>query len=105
VLDWVVAAARSGTAIDYPSFVGLTYLIDALWERWIEGDGDDGLGRSRALMQLGILEGDTLATGVPRMRFEAGEQPALGALAKSDLVKWRIRENHMRALIAEQRVK
>ena len=36
VLDWVVAAARSGTAINDPSFVGLTYLIDALWERWIE---------------------------------------------------------------------
>jgi hypothetical protein len=113
VLDWVVAAARSGTAIDYPSFVGLTYLIDALWERWIEGDGDDGLGRSRALMQLGILEGDTLATGVPRMRFEAGEQPALGALAKSDLVRLRderVRFSHdllgdwarLRVLVGEQ---
>jgi hypothetical protein len=115
VLDWVVAAARSGTAIDDPSFVGLTYLIDALWERWIDGDGDDGLGRSRAMMQLGILEGDTLATGVPRMRFEAGEQPALGALAKSDLIRLRderVRFSHdllgdwarLRVLVGEQSV-
>jgi hypothetical protein len=47
VLDWVVAAAQSETAINDPSFIGLTNLIDALWERWIEGD-TDGLGRSRA---------------------------------------------------------
>ena len=89
VLDWVIAAARSGTAIDDPSFVGLTFLIDALWERWVEGDGDDGLGRSHALKQLGILEGDTLATGVPLIRFQASEQPALSALRKSDLVRLR----------------
>jgi hypothetical protein len=112
VLDWVVAAARSGTAINDPSFVGLTYLIDALWERWIEGDGD-GLGRSRTLMHLGILEGDTLATGVPRMQFEASEQTALGALAASDLVRLRderVRFSHdllgdwarMRVLVGEQ---
>jgi hypothetical protein len=112
VLDWVVAAARSGTAIDDPSFIGLTYLIDALWERWIEGDSD-GLGRSRALMHLGILEGDTLATGVPRMQFEASEQPALGALAGADLVRLRderVRFSHdllgdwarLRVLVGEQ---
>jgi hypothetical protein len=112
VLDWVVAAARSGTAINDPSFIGLTYLIDALWERWIEGDSD-GLGRSRALMHLGILEGDSLATGVPRMQFDASEQPALGALAASDLVRLRderVRFSHdllgdwarMRVLVGEQ---
>jgi hypothetical protein len=114
VLDWVVAAARSGTAINDPSFVGFTYLIDALWERWIEGDSEgDGLGRSRALMHLGILEGDTLATDVPRMKFEASEQPALGALVASDLVRVRderVRFSHdllgdwarMRVLVGEQ---
>ena len=112
VLDWVVAAARSGTAINDPSFIGLTYLINALWERWIEGD-TDGLGRSRVLMHLGVLEGDTLATGVPRMQLEASEQPALGALAASDLVRLRderIRFSHdllgdwarMRVLVGEQ---
>jgi hypothetical protein len=112
VLDWVVAAARSGTAINDPSFIGLTYLIDALWERWIEGDSD-GLGRSRVLMRLAVLEGYTLATGVPRMQLEASEQPALGALAASDLVRLRderVRFSHdllgdwarMRVLAGEQ---
>lgn len=112
VLDWVVAAARSGAAINDPSFVGLTYLIDALWERWIEGDAD-GLGRSCALMHLGRLEGDTLATGVSRMQFEASEQPALGALAASGLLRLReerVRFSHdllgdwarMRVLVSEQ---
>ena len=112
VLDWVVVAARSGTAINDPSFIGLTYLIDALWERWIEGD-TDGLGRSRVLMHLGVLEGETLSTGVPRMQLEASEQPALGALAASDLVRLRderVRFSHdllgdwarMRVLVGEQ---
>ncbi len=59
VLDWVVAAARSGTIISDSSFIGLTDLIDALWERWVQGD-TDGLGRSHVLMHVGMLEGDTL---------------------------------------------
>jgi hypothetical protein len=112
VLDWVVAAARSGAAIDDPSFVGLTNLIDALWGRWIEGDSD-GLGRSRVLMHLGILEGDTLSAGVPRMQLEQSEQTALGSLAASDLVRVRderVRFSHdllgdwarMRVLVGEQ---
>src|SRR6516165_5301213 len=33
VLDWVVAATRSGTVINDSSFIGLTNLVDALWER------------------------------------------------------------------------
>jgi hypothetical protein len=93
VLDWVVAAAQGGTAINDPSFIGLTHLIDALWGRWIEGDSD-GLGRSRVLMRLGILEGDSLSTHVPRMQLDQSEQPALGTLAASGLV--RIREERVR---------
>jgi hypothetical protein len=93
VLDWVVAAARSGTIINDSSFIGLTNLIDALWERWIQGD-TDGLGRSRVLMHLGMLEGDTLSSGVPRMQLEHSEQAALGALAMSNLV--RIRDERVR---------
>jgi hypothetical protein len=81
---------------------------------WINAKGDsDGLGRSCVLMHLGVLEGDTLATGVPRMQLEASEQPALGALAASDLVRLRderVRFSHdllgdwarMRVLVGEQ---
>jgi hypothetical protein len=112
VLDWVVTAVRGGTAINNPSFSGLTNLIDALWERWVEGDLD-GLGRSHVLMHLGILEGDTLATGVSRMQFGIGEQFALGALSTSGLIRLRderVRFAHdllgdwarMRVLMGEQ---
>jgi hypothetical protein len=112
VLDWVVVAARSGEAINDASFIGLTYLIDALWERWVEGD-TEGLGRSRVLMHLGVLEGEMLSAGVPRMELEPSEQPALGALVASDLVRLRderVSFSHdllgdwarMRVLIGEQ---
>jgi hypothetical protein len=112
ILDWVVATARSGTAINSASFVGITNLIDALWERWIEGD-TDGLGRSHLLMRLGILDGDTLSASVPRMQLEQSEQAALGSLTSSDLVRLRderVRFSHdllgdwarMRVLIGEQ---
>jgi hypothetical protein len=113
ILDWVVIAARSGAAMDDPSFVGLTSLIDALWERWVVGDDSDGLGRSRVLKHLGILEGDTLSAGIASMQLEQSEQGALAALAASDLVRVRderVRFSHdllgdwarMRVLVGEQ---
>jgi hypothetical protein len=111
ILDWVVAAARSGTAINDASFLGVTNLIDVLWERWIEGD-NNGLGRSHLLMRLGILEGGTLSASVPRMHLEQSEQAALGSLTSSDLVRLRderVRFSHdllgdwarMRVLVGE----
>ena len=113
ILDWVVVAARSGAAMNDPSFVGLTSLIDALWERWVVGDDSDGLGRSRVLKHLGILEGDTLSAGIASMQLEQSEQGALAALAASDLVRVRderVRFSHdllgdwarMRVLVGEQ---
>jgi hypothetical protein len=112
VLDWVVAAARSGTVINDSSYIGLTNLIDALWERWVQGD-TDGLGRSHVLMHVGMLEGDTLSPGVPRMQLEHSEQAALATLATSNLVRIRderVRFSHdllgdwarMRVLVGEQ---
>jgi hypothetical protein len=93
ILDWLVAAACSGKAINPASIVGVSYLVDALWERWVEGDTDQ-LGRSQLLMRLGMLEGDTLLASVPRMQLEQSEQAALGSLTASDLV--RIREQRVR---------
>lgn len=92
-LDWLVAAARSGKAINPASIIGVSYLVDALWERWVEGDADQ-LGRSHLLMRLGTLEGDTLLASVPRMQLEQSEQAALGSLTDSDLV--RIRDQRVR---------
>ncbi|MCS3926108.1 hypothetical protein M2175_001139 [Bradyrhizobium elkanii] len=93
ILDWLVAAARSGKAINPASIIGVSYLVDALWERWVEGDTDQ-LGRSQLLMRLGKLEGDTLLASVPRMQLEQSEQAALGSLTASDLV--RIRDQRVR---------
>ena len=88
ILDWLVAAARSGKAINPTSIISVSYLMDALWERWVEGDADQ-LGRSHLLMRLGMLEGDTLLASVPRMQLEQSEQAALGSLTSSDLVRIR----------------
>ena len=84
ILDWLVAAARSGKAINPASIIGVSHLVDALWERWIEGDTDQ-LSRSHLLMRLGTLEGDTLLASVPRMQLEtkragcAGEPDCVGS--------------------------
>ena len=93
ILDWLVAAARSGKAIDPASIIGVSYLVDALWERWVEGDTNQ-LSRSHLLMRLGTLEGDTLVANVPRMKLEHSEQAALAGLTSSDLV--RIRDQRVR---------
>lgn len=93
ILDWLVAAARSGMAINPASIIGVSHLVDALWERWIEGDTDQ-LSRSHLLMRLGTLEGDTLLASVQRMQLSQNEQAALGSLTASDLV--RIRDQRVR---------
>jgi hypothetical protein len=93
ILDWLVAAARSGKAINPASIIGVSYLVDSLWERWVEGDTDQ-LSRSHLLMRLGTLEGDTLLASVPRVQLEQSEQAALGSLTASDLV--RIRDQRVR---------
>jgi hypothetical protein len=93
ILDWLVTTARSGKAVNPASIIGVSYLVDALWERWVEGDTDQ-LDRSHLLMRLGTLEGDTLLASVPRMQLEQSEQAALGSLTASDLV--RIRDQRVR---------
>jgi hypothetical protein len=93
ILDWMVAAALSGKVINPASIISVSYLMDALWERWVEGDTDQ-LGRSHLIMRLGTLEGDTLLASVPRIQLEQSEQAALGSLTSSDLV--RIRDQRVR---------
>jgi hypothetical protein len=112
VLDWVVTAVRAGGDIGAPAFTGITQLIDALWERWVEGD-DAGPSRSHLLMHLATLEAETLSTGVPRMQLEYAEQSALPGLRTADLIRVRderVRFSHdllgdwarMRVLVGEQ---
>ena len=93
ILDWLVASARSGKAINPASIISVSYLMDALWERWVEGNTDQ-LGRSHLIMRLGELEGDTLLASVPRMQLKQSEQATLGSLTSSDLV--RVRDQRVR---------
>ena len=93
ILDWVVRVVQSGRSIDERSIIGLTALIDRLWDRWVEGD-DDGFSRSHLLMHLATLEAETLSAGVPRMRLGQAEQQTLPALVKSDLI--RVRDERVR---------
>ena len=88
ILDWLVAAARSGKAINPASIISVSYLIDELWRRWVEGETNQ-FARSHLLMRLGSLEGDTLLASVPRMQLEHSEQAVLGGLISSDLVRMR----------------
>jgi hypothetical protein len=112
VLDWVVTAVRAGGDIGAPAFTGVTQLIDALWERWVEAD-DAGPSRSHLLMHLGILEAESLSAGVLRMQLEYAEQAALPGLRTADLIRVRderVRFSHdllgdwarMRMLMGEQ---
>jgi len=97
ILDWVVRVVRSGRSIDDGSVIGLTALIDRLWDRWVEGDDDDRFGRSHLLMHLATLEAETLSAGVPRMRLGHAEQQTLPALVASDLIRvsnQRVRFSH-----------
>jgi len=96
ILDWVVDVVRSGRSIDDRSIIGLTALIDRLWDRWVEGD-DDGLSRSHLLMQLATLEAETLSAGVPRRQLGHAEQQTLPALLQADLIRvsdQRVRFSH-----------
>lgn len=73
ILDWFARTIGNAQAVGDPAYLGLTALIDLLWEHWTEG-ADDGLARSRLLMNLAMLEAVTLSRGVPRIRLEHSEQ-------------------------------
>lgn len=95
ILDWLVNVAQSGTMINGQSFVGLTALINLLWEHWIEGHENDSLTRSNLLMQLAVQEAETWSSSIPRRQID--NQMALQALIKSGLVNRhdeRIRFSH-----------
>ena len=92
ILDWFARTIGNSQAADDQPYIGVTALIDRLWEHWTEG-ADDGLARSRLLMNLATVEAETLSRGVPRRQLEHSEQATLPALIQSDLI--RIREERV----------
>jgi hypothetical protein len=87
ILDWVVRVTRSGTSLDGTRVLSLTSLIDRLWDRWVGGNHRDSSVRSYVLLRLGMLEAETLSTGVPCVEFGHAELETLSDLATADLVR------------------
>lgn len=84
VLDMTARTLHSEKSLGSRPLVGLTTLIDSLWEDWIEHR--EG-GRSHVLKTVGTQEADTLSNGVSRQSLGFAEQQALPGLASSGLVR------------------
>jgi hypothetical protein len=84
VLDMTARTLHSEISLGSRPFVGLTTLIDILWEDWIEHR--EG-GRSHVLKTVATQEADRLSNGVSRQSLGFAEQQALPGLASSGLVR------------------
>jgi hypothetical protein len=84
VLDMTARTLHSDKSLGSRPVVGLTTLIDILWEDWIEHR--EG-GRSHLLKSVAIHEADRLSNGVSRQSLGFAEQQALPSLASSGLVR------------------
>jgi hypothetical protein len=93
ILDWCARTLQAGSIDQDCPLLGLTALIDLLWEHWAEA-GDNSLARSHVLMRIAALEAETLSAGVPRLSLDHSEQQTLPGLIGSDLV--RLREARVR---------
>ena len=93
ILDWCARTLQAGSISQDQPVLGLTALIDLLWEHWAEA-GDDSLARSHVLMQIAALEAETLSASVPRASLGHSEQLTLPGLIGSDLI--RLREERVR---------
>jgi len=83
VLDLTARTLRSEKSLGNRPVVGLTTLIDTLWEDWVEhGEG----GRSHLLKTVAIQEADRFSNGVSCQSLGFAEQQALPDLARSGLV-------------------
>jgi hypothetical protein len=88
VLDWFAGTPPKSQAADDQLYVGLTAVIDQLWQLWTESPAD-GLARSHLLMKLATTEAETLSRGVPRTQLGHNEQQTLPGLEQSGLIRVR----------------
>jgi SpoVK/Ycf46/Vps4 family AAA+-type ATPase len=92
ILDWVARTLANDQPAGDEAYIGLTALIDRLWDHWTEGP-DNGFATSHLLMNLAAAEADTLSHGLPRTQIGHAEQAALPALIQSGLI--RVREERV----------
>jgi hypothetical protein len=87
-LDWFASTPPKSQGADDQQYVGLTAVIDQLWQLWTESPAD-GLARSHLLMKLATTEAETLSRGVPRTQLGHAEQETLPGLEQSGLIRIR----------------
>ena len=88
VLDWFAHTPPKSQTADDQQYVGLTAVIDQLWQLWTESPAD-GLARSHLLMNLATTEAETLSRGVARTQLGHSEQQTLPGLEQSGLIRIR----------------
>jgi len=86
VLDWVVNAASSDTRVDARGWVGVSDVVDWLWETWF-APGSNRYERAEAIKSIGEVEGDTLATGVSVRELTDSGRGVLPELEASGLIR------------------
>ncbi len=85
MLDWFVDFAQSGGALT-PENIGLTNLIDSIWEHWV-ATGGDKFARSGLLQAVATIEANRHIASVPVADLDHAEKLTLGKLTGDDLLR------------------
>ncbi len=85
VLDWVAIAAKTRKNIGTKSWVGLSEVMDGVWEYWT-GTDSDRFARASVLKKLGQIEGASLVATMPLSELDQAELRTLGTPELSHLV-------------------
>lgn len=88
ILDWAARTLQSPNSLADKPYVGLTVLIDLLWEKWTEND-DGGIARAHVLQAIGVIEAERLTSGVPLTSLDLAEKTTIPDLVSADLVRVR----------------
>ena len=85
-LDWVVAAAVSDSNVDAKGWVGVSDVLEWIWQQWTSADHDK-YAKAEALKQLANTEGETLISGMPISELGDAARSALPELEACGLLR------------------
>lgn len=88
VLDFVARAATAKVPAGSEAWAGIADVIDWVWQYW-KTPGAERHARAGLLQKLGIIEAETLSSGVPESCLSIPEAEFLGQLENDQLVKVR----------------
>lgn len=86
ILDWVAIAAATRNDVATRAWVGLSELMDCVWDYWI-GSDSDRLARAGVLKKLAQIDGAGLVAAMPLSALDQTELRTLGAPELSHLVR------------------